>query len=100
MHCCKEKGTPSSETVQVSITSSLTVNKKGISFANFAKAIYIKTPGLLRNRKRKSKYVGSRVDELLMPVLFKRRTHLLITRLENDIFNQYFIFSLPIINFK
>lgn len=58
------------ETMQVSITGSLTVNKKGISFANFAKAIYIKTPELLGNRKRKSKSAGSRVDELLMPVIF------------------------------
>lgn len=55
MHCCKEKGTPSSETVQVSVAGSLTVNKKGISFADFAKAIYIKTPGLLGNRKKKKR---------------------------------------------
>lgn len=74
MQHCKEKGTLSSETVQVSITGS-SVNKRGISFVSFAKAICIKTSRPLGSkRKRKNKSAGNRVDELMMPVISKKNT--------------------------
>ena len=68
----KEKGIISSESVQVSTAGSLNVNKKVMSFPNFAKAISIKTLRLLGSkRKWKNKSTRDRVDELV-PIIFKK----------------------------
>ena len=84
--------------MQVSIAGSLNVNKKVISFPNYAKAIYIQTSSLLGNkRKRKSKSAGDRVDELVL-VIFKKKNTSTDNSIWKIIFNLYSIFSLSIIS--